>query len=785
MKFQCQFCHSILESGGEPGSQVRCSNCGRHGIVPVSNLEPGCVIGDFILECKIGQGSSGIVFRALQISLNRPVALKVLRDTLVNREELEFFLREARSAAAINHVNIVQSYAVGEDDGIFYLAMNLIDGESLRARLERIGHFEVDEALHIIQQMAEALSYAWEMAGIIHRDVKPDNVMITNDGIVKLTDLGLAVSEKSPYRHDVSGSPAYMSPEQFAGGEITICSDMYSLGIILFQLLSGKLPFESKDIGELAMQHFHGDVPDLNRMDAQIPKIVANFVNRLLDKFPDGRFRGYDELLHEIWQIRQQTAPVSEMVQSVHTVSINRLDYRAMQKRRQEKHEENKNAYLKTNRNIDINMELAKLRQRTAAIQSLPEGKLEIPQSLSAELDEMIADEEVRRSKFNGWKYLFFIWFIFSIISFWGINRYDLINHNAFFNLLNEFMRGSTFKRPDNFAQREQMEARLAELEKKINDNSTYSDLLEVELGALQKNALFSANGTVQDKMFFWRLTALRYLLNLQQRAGEIGELKENIAELNTQINKLNEMRQSDDSYSKTLQDLHDQQISDLRLERDNYWNKLQDAADKMGNFDQLYFDLLNLQLYKLLRNYDFAAAELLVRQRLDSSVPGVRSKLGEYQAYVGHLKELNDFINGRSGGLAGRSMGYGKVVTSFDGENIYFKNDSNTIAKKGIYALDLEELSGLVRDSALAYYKQNIPQLAADYAFLCRNYDSRSILNCMDSITADMIESLLRNDIYEINATAGNSAGNERARNMRTRLLNTYLGDKLLKSLN
>ncbi|MEG2076550.1 MAG: hypothetical protein RRY34_08610, partial [Victivallaceae bacterium] len=105
MKFQCQFCHSILESSGEPGGQVRCSNCGRHGIVPVSNLESGCVIGDFILECKIGQGSSGIVFRALQISLNRPVALKVLRDTMVNREELEFFLREARSAAGINHVN--------------------------------------------------------------------------------------------------------------------------------------------------------------------------------------------------------------------------------------------------------------------------------------------------------------------------------------------------------------------------------------------------------------------------------------------------------------------------------------------------------------------------------------------------------------------------------------------------------------------------------------------------------------------------------------------------------
>ncbi|MEG1979396.1 MAG: hypothetical protein RR060_01655, partial [Victivallaceae bacterium] len=461
-----------------------------------------------------------------------------------------------------------------------------------------------------------------------------------------------------------------------------------------------------------------------------------------------------------------------------------RLDYRAMQKRRQEKHEENKNAYLKTNRNIDINMELARLRQRTVALQETAGGnQMAIPLTQEDELS--LEDGGERRSQFSGWKYLFFIWFIFSIIVFWGVNRYDLINHTAFFNLLNEFMRDSSFKRPDNSVQREQMEARLAELEQKIQDNSTYSDLLEVELNSLQKNSLFSANGSVQDKMFFWRMTALRYLLNLQQQTGEIGELEASVAELNTQINKLNEMRQSDDSYSKTLQDLHDQQISELRIERDNYWNKLQDAADKMGNFDQLYFDLLNLQLYKLLRNYDFAGADLLVQQRLDTAVPGVRSKLGEYKAYVGHLKELNDFINGRSGGLAGRSMGYGKVVTSFDGENIYFKNDSNTIAKKGIYALDLEELSGLVRDSALAYYKHNVPQLAADYAFLCRNYDSRSILNCMDSITTDMIESLLRNDIYEINATTGNSATNERARNMRTRLLNTYMGDKLLKILN
>ena len=191
--------------------------------MPKSPFEENSIISDFVIKEKLGRGSIGTVYRAMQLSLERQVALKILAPELTTPKLAQAFLQEARAAGRLTHTNLVQSYAVGEDNGICYLAMNYISGETLKHRLDREVRIPVDEALHIVQQVAEALYYAWDEGKMIHRDVKPDNIMITTEGVVKLTDLGLAINQ-SDWTEDmeISGSPSYMSPEQFAGEKLDI-----------------------------------------------------------------------------------------------------------------------------------------------------------------------------------------------------------------------------------------------------------------------------------------------------------------------------------------------------------------------------------------------------------------------------------------------------------------------------------------------------------------------------------------------------------------------------------
>ena len=257
MRFRCPFCYyTISVDDMSRGYPVVCAGCGKEVLIPPGRFDPGCIIGDFVILEKLGAGSIGTVYKATQLSLDRLVALKILSPEYTTSKGIEDFLREARAAAKLTHTNLVQSYAVGEDDGFCYMAMTYVNGENLRTRLRREGRIPVDEALHITQQVAEALYYAWDEAGLIHRDVKPDNIMITDDGIVKLTDLGLAMNQSEWHEGmDVSGSPSYMSPEQFRGEKLDPRSDVYSLGVSLYQMISGRLPFESDSVKKLAEMH--------------------------------------------------------------------------------------------------------------------------------------------------------------------------------------------------------------------------------------------------------------------------------------------------------------------------------------------------------------------------------------------------------------------------------------------------------------------------------------------------------------------------------------------------
>ncbi|MBR4076726.1 MAG: serine/threonine protein kinase, partial [Lentisphaeria bacterium] len=154
---------------------------------PVSRVAPGAIIADFIIQKELGRGGMGVVYLAHQISLDRPSALKVLSENYANDAQfVGNFIKEARAAAKLNHPHIVQAYAVGEDEGIFYFAMEDIDGKTMKEVLKEQQLIPADQALLIVQQIAEALDYAWREQKLIHRDIKPDNIMLTNSGRAKL-----------------------------------------------------------------------------------------------------------------------------------------------------------------------------------------------------------------------------------------------------------------------------------------------------------------------------------------------------------------------------------------------------------------------------------------------------------------------------------------------------------------------------------------------------------------------------------------------------------------------
>ncbi|MBR2365200.1 MAG: serine/threonine protein kinase [Lentisphaeria bacterium] len=332
MRFRCPFCFLAVNTPVEScGYQIQCPNCHHQVTVPAGRFQAGCVIGDFLIKEKIGEGSNAAVYLATQLSLERQVALKVLAPEFSTHAGIDQFLKEARAAAKLSHINLVQTYAVGKEEEFYYFAMTCIHGETITARLKRKGCIPVDEALHIIQQAAEALCYAWEESQLIHKDIKPDNIMIAEDGIVKVTDLGLSIyAGEWDDSNEVAGSPAYMSPEQLRGKVLDTRTDIYSLGVTLYQMLSGKQPFTGKDFKTLAEQHINNAPVRLDKLDRSIPRDVALFVDKMLAKRPADRFRDMEELLRELWTLRQSTAPDKAIIPAVHTLTTARLDYESI-----------------------------------------------------------------------------------------------------------------------------------------------------------------------------------------------------------------------------------------------------------------------------------------------------------------------------------------------------------------------------------------------------------------------------------------------------------------------
>ena len=262
------------------------------------------------LQEVVGTGGMSSVYRAVDTLLERNVALKILHPHYgEDAEYVERFRREARSVAQLSHPNIVTVIDRGEADGHQYIVFEYVDGESLKQLVDRTGPLPARRAVELGLQVAEALAFAHN-AGLVHRDVKPQNVLVTEDGEAKVTDFGIArsldVEHGVTQTGTVMGTSNYLSPEQASGKAVTPATDVYSLGVVLYELLTAEVPFPGDNFVAVAMKHLNDPPPDILQQRPDVPLRLASALDRALEKDPARRFPSMDEFAAELRQSMQE-----------------------------------------------------------------------------------------------------------------------------------------------------------------------------------------------------------------------------------------------------------------------------------------------------------------------------------------------------------------------------------------------------------------------------------------------------------------------------------------------
>lgn len=251
----------------------------------------------------IGEGGMANVYLAMDTILNRKVAVKVLRGDLATDEKfVRRFQREALSASSLNHPNIVEMYDVGEDDGNFYIVMEYVEGKNLKQLIKRRTKLSLPEVIDIMKQLTDGIAHAHD-SFIIHRDIKPQNMLILDNGLVKITDFGIAVALNSTQltqTNSVMGSVHYLPPEQAAGKGATFKSDIYSLGILMYELVTGKLPFKGENAVEIALKQMKEPIPSVREEDESIPQSVENIILKACAKNPKNRYENAREMYYDL-----------------------------------------------------------------------------------------------------------------------------------------------------------------------------------------------------------------------------------------------------------------------------------------------------------------------------------------------------------------------------------------------------------------------------------------------------------------------------------------------------
>ena len=288
-------------------------------------LSPGTRLGPYEILAPLGAGGMGEVYRARDPKLGRDVAIKVLPEAVAgDAERLARFEREARSLASLNHPNIVTIFSIEESGGARFLAMELVEGESLDTLLAS-GGLPLSRFFDIAVPLSEALSAAHER-GIVHRDLKPGNVMVTREGRVKVLDFGLAKREPAESDPDLTNTPtesraeltgegqvfgtvAYMSPEQARGGKVDARSDVFSLGVVLYQMLTGRRPHEGASAVDIISSILRDKPPSVTDLRADVPPHLARVLRRCLEKDPRDRYQTSRDVFNELRELRADDIP--------------------------------------------------------------------------------------------------------------------------------------------------------------------------------------------------------------------------------------------------------------------------------------------------------------------------------------------------------------------------------------------------------------------------------------------------------------------------------------------
>ena len=287
-------------------------------------------LGHYDLVAELGRGGMGVVYKGFEASLHRYVAIKVLADSLAHDPGIkERFLREARSMAALNDPHIIQIYFIGEDEGQTFFVMEFVDGESLSSVLKREHQLKPEQAAKVIYQTALGLATAHDR-GVIHRDIKPGNIMIDSRGNVKIADFGIAlssadISKKLTSTGEFVGTPGYLSPEVCLGKLVDQRSDIFSLGIVLFEMLAGRMPFTDESPLGLMLEVVKAEIPDVRALNGDVDPELSRILARMIAKEPQDRYQNCQDLAADLarhpllangatLQLRTQPSPAAATV---------------------------------------------------------------------------------------------------------------------------------------------------------------------------------------------------------------------------------------------------------------------------------------------------------------------------------------------------------------------------------------------------------------------------------------------------------------------------------------
>lgn len=292
----CPACHKEINvTGFAPGDVISCPHCGHEFNVTRQ-------FGDYMLEKQIGAGGMGAVYLGTDLKLNRVVAIKLLKPELVADEKfLTTFLREAEITASLNHPNIVQVYAFGEQKGEYFLVMEHISGGTLDDKIVKNGRITELEGLEIGIAVSSGLEFAYER-GLIHRDIKPGNILFGTNNTPKVVDFGLSLSHESTdqFAGEIWGTPYYVAPEKLENQPEDFRSDMYSLGTTLFHAIAGRPPYEADDPTEVAMKHLSGKIVSLKAFVPTVSNQTAFAISKAIARYPKDRHASYREFISQM-----------------------------------------------------------------------------------------------------------------------------------------------------------------------------------------------------------------------------------------------------------------------------------------------------------------------------------------------------------------------------------------------------------------------------------------------------------------------------------------------------